>query len=250
MARQRFKLFSVLLTVSLGLLSGCATVQPLIRDFNIVSLQDETALGQKMSAEVAASMPLVSDPALNQKVNAIGSRLVAALPSKPFDYHFYVVKDPSPNAFTIPGGRIYIHTGLLQFADDEEELAGVMAHEIGHAQRRHPAKGLSRTYGLDYLSGLLFKENKNQLQQMTLSFAKGTLLKSYGREDEREADEVGFYLMQRAGYSPDGLIRFFKKLAKVSSGGPLPAFLSTHPPTPERIQRLEGLRSQNAVNRA
>ena len=225
------------------LASGCATLQPLIHDFNIVPLDQEKQLGQTMVKQIGAAKQLVSDPAPNQTVNRIGQKLVSALPSKEFDYKFYVVQDASPNAFTIPGGTIYVHTGLLNFVDSEDELAGVLAHELGHAYERHPAKGLSRSYGLDYLSSLVLKENKSKLKNMALQIAGGGILNKYGRDDENEADEIGYRLMSRAGYSPDGMILFFKKLERLSGSNGLPAFLSTHPATPERIRRLEALKT-------
>lgn len=241
---KRFSLH-LFLTLFLALQSaGCASIQPLVSNFNIVSIEDENQLSQKMSAEITKSMTLVTDSALNAQVTKIGNKLVSALPSKQFNYRFYVVQDASPNAFTIPGAGIYVHTGLFKLATSEGELAGVLAHEIGHAYERHPAKGLSRSYGLEYLSGLLFKQNKNQLQELALKFAKGGILTSYGRGDEREADDIAFDLLTKAGYSPDGLIIFFRKLQQISKGGNTPAFLSSHPPTPERIQRLESLKLQ------
>ncbi len=245
-ARQQFggqsiRLFLLLLPLAL---SGCAALQPLVSDFNIVSVDEENQLSQKMSAEIAKSMKLSADATLNQKVNTVGNKLVAALPSKQFNYRFYVVEEPSPNAFTIPGAGIYVHTGLFKLATSEGELAGVLAHEIGHAYERHPAKGISRQYGLEYVSGLLFKQNKNQLQQLALNYAKGGILNKYGRGDEREADDIAFDLLRKSGYSPDGLILFFKKLQQISKGSGVPEFLSSHPPTPERIERLEQLKLQ------
>jgi len=221
--------------------SGCAVLNPLVQDFNIISLSQERVIGQQMSEQVASELSLSSDPQLNQVVSSIGQKLVAELPHKDFDYRFFVVNDPSPNAFTIPGGYIYVHTGLLQFSDGPAEVAGVLGHEIGHAYERHPTKGMSRTYGIDALTGLVLKSNPTKLRSMTLQLAKGGVTSKYGRDDEREADEIGFYLAERSGFGTDGLLHFLRKLESLTSGSDTPAFLQSHPSTPERVAKLESL---------
>ncbi len=237
--RKKFsRIFTVL---GIFLCSGCAYLNPVIQNFNIVSVEEEKQIGEKMSAEVAKEMPIVTDPTLNLRVKQLGERLESALPQHSFDYQFYVVDDQTPNAFTIPGGSIYIHSSLLKFVDDDNELAGVLAHEIGHMYERHPAKALSRSYGLETLSNIIFKDNKSQIRNIALQFAGGSLLTKYSREDENEADLVSFYLTRRAGMPTDGLLRFLIKLNQLQSSGFSIPFMSTHPPTPERIQRLTAL---------
>lgn len=235
--------FLLLLTA----LSGCAYLEPVVQDFNVVSVSEEIQIGEQTAAEVRKQMQISQDPSLNSKVTAIGQRLVQALPRKDFAYAFYVVNDKTPNAFTIPGGKIYVHTGLLDFAKSEAEVAGVIAHEIGHAYQRHPAKGISRQYGVQTLSQILFRGNaaaQSQLKQIAVQIAKNSILTHYGREDEFEADEAGFYILRRSGQNVTGLLSFFSRLQQLQgSGSKLTAFLSTHPPTPERITRLKALES-------
>lgn len=223
--------------------TGCASFSPYAQDFNVISVAQEQEMGAQMAGEISKQMTLVSDAKLNQKVNQIGQRLVAALPDKQFNYTFKVVQDASPNAFTIPAGQIYVHTGLLNFVSDDYELAGVLAHEIGHAYERHPAKGMSRYIGVQTLSQLLFKDSQNRLGNIAINIAQNGALMKYGRDDERESDELGFYLLKRAGYPPDGLRRFLTKLDQLAKSGSGPSFLSSHPPTPERIARLKALES-------
>lgn len=222
-------------------LSGCAYVQPLVQDFNVVSVPAEIQIGREAARQVAGQIALSRDPAVTNRVRAIGERLVQALPRRDYDYEFYVVEDKTPNAFTIPGGKIYVHTGLLNFAASEAEVAGVMAHEIGHAYQRHPAKSISRQYGVETLSRLLFKGNQNQLQGIGLQIAKGSLSNYYGRGDEFEADETGFYILRRAGMPTRGLVSFFTRLQTLERRGSTLKFLSSHPPTQERIDRLRAL---------
>lgn len=228
-------------------LSGCAYLEPVVQDFNVVSVPEEIQIGEQAAAEVRKQMQISTDAALNSEVNTIGQRLVQGLPKKDFAYSFYVVNDKTPNAFTIPGGKIYVHTGLLSFAKSQEEVAGVIAHEIGHAYQRHPAKSISRQYGVQTLSQILFRGNaaaQSQLKQIAVQIAQNSILTHYGREDEFEADEAGYYILRRSGQNVTGLLNFFARLQQLQgSGNSLTAFLSTHPPTPERIARLKQLES-------
>ncbi|MDD5217366.1 MAG: M48 family metallopeptidase [Candidatus Omnitrophica bacterium] len=236
---QSIRFFLIVLLT--GCYAGCAYINPFIENIDMVSLSQEKQLSQQISTEVSKTKTIVNDPAKVDLVRRIGNRLVAALPRKDFDYQFYVVSDNTPNAFTIPGGIVYVHTGLLDFVDDESELAGVIGHEIGHAYDRHPTKTLTRAYGVTYLTNLLFKNDPNQFRKITLQLAAGGILTKYSRDEEREADDIGFYLLKKAGYPSDGLLRFFRKLDRAAGKQTIPAFLSDHPATQERIARLEAL---------
>lgn len=229
------------------LLGGCAYLNPVIQEFNIVSVEEEKAIGDQVAKEVAKEMQIVSDPEPNLRVRSLGERLEAVLPQHPFDYQFYVVNNQTPNAFTIPGGSIYVHTGLLKFVDDDNQLAGILAHEMGHMYERHPAKSLSRAYGIERLSNLIFKGNQQkQFRDIALGIAGGSLLLRYSREDELEADEISYHVMRRAGMPTNGLLRFLIKLNRLQGSGFQIPFMSSHPPTPERIHRLEMLERGNA----
>lgn len=236
---------TLLLAGSLLLFSSCEYVSPLIQDANIISIEDENIISKQMQAEVAQSMKLVSDPALNQAVDRIGNKLVNLLPQKQFDYQFYVVADNSPNAFTIPGGQIYVHAGLMQFVSDESELAGVLAHEIGHAYERHPAKAITRQVGLAQLANRVGGADANIIKQLTLKIVGTGALNYYSRSDESEADRIGFELLKKSGYKTDGLTRFLSKLEQLENGNQTPTFLRSHPPTPERVAALEALQAQS-----
>jgi len=219
------------------ILSSCAYIDPLIQDANVVSLADENQASQQMAAEVAKSMAVSQSPELT----ALGNRLVAALPQKDFDYQFFVVNNPEPNAFTIPGAKIYVHTGLYKLATTEDEVAGVLAHEIGHAFERHPAKSMTRQMGLAQISSKLASGNNAVIKQFALKIAGTGALNFYSRSDESEADRIAYDLLKRSGYKTDGLTRFLQKLIKLQNGRQTPAFLSSHPPTPERVAALEKL---------
>lgn len=223
-------------------LNGCAYVQSYISDVNAVPLGQEAEIGGAFSGEIAKEMEIVNDPVYTKRVQSIGQKLAAQVPHPDFPYRFYVVNNKVPNAFTIPGGHIYVHTGLFTLVQDDSELAGVIAHELGHAIERHPTKNLTRAYGAEYLTRFLTAKGSGPLQTMTLQLLKTGILTRYSREDELEADEIGYWLSRRAGFSADGLERFLSKLAKMETHSTLSALTSTHPPSAERVARLQELR--------
>lgn len=229
------------------LLSGCAVITPFVQEFNIVPVSQEIEIGERMHEQIASQMPLLTGTSMNQTLETISNRLVEVLPNQVFDYRFYVVRDPTPNAFAIPGGRIYVHSGLFDFVDSEDMLAGVLAHEIGHVYERHPAKAISRAYGLNRLSNILLDQSQGAIQNMALQFLEGAVLSRYSREDEREADKIAFYLLRRTRYDTGGLLRFLRKLQAESSPGSVPEFLRTHPTTQERIELLQSLQNQQVT---
>lgn len=241
MKPQKVFLAALFLSSSFFLM-GCETLNTLLGDINIVSVEQEKEIGATVDQEIRKTLPVADDPVLTPRIRSIGRRLAAGLPLKEFDYQFFIVKDKTPNAFTIPGGKIYVHTGLIDLAQSDDEIAGVIGHEIGHAYKRHPGKSLTRAYGAEYLSQLIFKDPSNKLGQIALQYAKGGLLARYSRQDEYEADEVGYSLIRKAGYNTAGLVTFLKRIQALESGGRTPLdFLRSHPPTPDRIARLESM---------
>jgi predicted Zn-dependent protease len=221
------------------LLSGCAYVEPFVQEINIVSVSEEEQIGESLAREIATELVFVEDRRVIHRIHTMGQRLLEGLPYRDFTYRFNVVRDETPNAFTIPGGRIYVHTGLIDFAKDDSEIAGVLAHEIGHAFERHPAKAISRAYGIDTLGRLLLKDPQSRFRTVALELAKGGFLARYGREDEYRADEISHLLVKKAGYPTDGLLRFLERLQSRQQGGFSIPFFRSHPPTPDRIARLK-----------
>ena len=220
---------------------GCAYLNPFVHSLNVIPVAQEKEIGTKLRGEVAKKLTLVSGEPLN-RVQAIGEKLAAVLPSRDFDYRFFVVDDKTPNAFTIPGGSIYVHTGLLAMTNNHE-LAAVLGHELGHALKRHPTRSMTRAYGVDYLAGLVLKTNKSQLKSIALQVAKQGILIKYGREEELEADAVSADLLRKAGLPTEGLISFLTKIQQLESKKPGLVFFSSHPPTAERVRRLQTLLS-------
>lgn len=228
---------SSLAVVLVTLLSfGCASGS----DFNMISIEEEWQLGNQLSQEVASQVRLNNDAAVNAYVRNMGQKIVARMPA-PFNqlpWQFHVVNDPAINAFAIPGGHIYLHTGLLTNADNASEVAGVMAHEIGHVVARHSTEQISRQYGLSMVAGLVLGQNPGVLQQLAAQIVAGGTMARFSREAERESDEIGIQGMAAAGYNPIGMATMFEELMEHRQGTPgrVEQFFSTHPLTEERVR--------------
>lgn len=209
-------------------------------DFNLISIEEEWQLGNQLAQDVARQVRLSNDSALNSYVSNMGNRIVQQAPA-PFNqlpWQFHVVEDPAINAFAIPGGHVYVNTGLIANSDNAAELAGVMAHEINHVVARHSTEQLSRQYGLSMLAGLALGQNPNQLAQLAAQLVAGGALARFSREAEREADELGIKAMAAAGYNPIGMATMFEELLEHRKGQPgrVEQFFSTHPLTEERAR--------------
>lgn len=180
------------------------------------------------------------------RINNIFNRLVAQTERKQeIKYRLEVVKDDSVNAFALPGGYIFVNTGLLSFAQSDAELAGVLGHEIGHIENRHSMKALYRTAGATVGWKVLMYRNqsKNKLNLNRLAGLSMTMVQlGYSREAEFEADRFGVELMQASGYNKQELINFWKRVESSSGGrnelNGIFKFFSTHPPLKERIDRI------------
>jgi beta-barrel assembly-enhancing protease len=222
------------------LLAGCATTGVNRGELNLVSLDEEWQLGQQIERELANQVKLVDDSAALAYVNTIGQRIVrqTELAGRPWEFH--IVADPSINAFNVPGGHVYVNTGLILAADNAAELAGVMAHEISHGVARHGTERISKVYGLQIGAGLLLGQNPSAVKQIATEIAAGGLVAKFSRDDEREADRLGVRYMHGAGYDPQGMATMFEELLSERSRRPssVERFFSTHPLSEERIQNV------------
>jgi predicted Zn-dependent protease len=241
--------------VTILLAAGCGTAGG-GSDFNLISIEEEWQLGAQLSQDIARQVRLSNDPTLNNYVSQMGQRIVQQTPA-PFNqlpWQFHVVEDPSINAFAIPGGHVYVHTGLIANADNAAELAGVMAHEISHVTARHSTEQISRQYGLSVLAGVALGQNPGALAQIAAQILAGGALARFSREAEREADELGIQAMAKAGYNPIGMATMFEELLENRKGSPgrVEQFFSTHPLTEERVRearkRADQLGSTGALD--
>lgn len=210
-------------------------------DFNLISVEEEWQLGQQLAQDIARQVPLNNDPVVNQYINQMGQRIVATTSMANLPWNFHVVNNNEINAFAIPGGHVYIHTGLINSASNASEVAGVMAHEIAHVLARHSTEQISRQYGLSVLAGLVLGQNPGMLQQLAAQIVAGGALARFSRAAEEEADTLGLQAMNEAGYNPRGMVTMFQKLMANRRGSPgaVERFFSTHPLTEDRIRATE-----------
>lgn len=234
-------------------IAGCA-VNPVTgeRQLSLISEAQEIELGRGAAAEVQGSIGLVDDAALQAYVNRIGTALAAESERPNLPWSFGVVDDPTPNAFALPGGFIFVTRGLLNLMDSEAELASVLGHEIGHVTARHSVTQISRQqlaqFGLG-LGGVLFPDLAPVGQ--ALGAGLQLLFLKHGREAERQADELGFNYARAEGYDVGEMADVFAALQRVGNRedrSPLPSWLATHPAPAERIEavkeRIAGLGPQ------
>jgi beta-barrel assembly-enhancing protease len=208
-------------------------------DFNLISVEEEWQLGNQLAADIARHVRVRNDP--TGYLDRVGQRIVSQTPYANMPWQFHLVDDPEINAFAIPGGHVYIHTGLINAARNSSEVAGVMAHEISHVVARHSTEQMSRQYGLQILAGLALGQNPGQIQQIATAIVAQGALARYSRDAETEADRLGARYMNDAGYDPRGMVTMFQTLiaSRQSRPGAVEQFFSTHPLTEDRIRRVE-----------
>jgi predicted Zn-dependent protease len=226
---------------------GCAmnpvTGQP---DFVLTTTEGERKIGEDAAQEVEQSMGLTQDPALAAYVEAIGKRLAQQSPRKDVEYQFYVVEMAEPNAFALPGGFVYVSRGLLTLSNSEDELAGVVGHEIGHVAARHSVRRMSAAAPFALVAGIaggavgLVSDSLGDAVATIPSLAGKAFLAPYSRQQEREADDVGVAIMAKAGWDPSGLSTFLQTLQRQEElqlgQSRQPDFFDSHPATPERME--------------
>ncbi|HXJ54918.1 MAG TPA: M48 family metalloprotease [Burkholderiales bacterium] len=211
-----------------------------------LSPQQERRLGESIVRDMRRDPQFIDDPELSEYLGTIGARLSQAMGARQ-DFEFFGVRDPTINAFALPGGFVGVHTGLLAAADTESELASVLAHELSHVTQRHIARmlGQQKQMQLPVLAAmaaalLLGRSRPDLAGGATAAVQAGAVSTqlSYSRDFERDADRTGLQALVAAGYDPRAMAAFFEKMQRsqrVSDDGTLPGYLRTHPVTTERI---------------
>jgi predicted Zn-dependent protease len=228
----------------LGLDTLLGAGEKLVTALRDISPAEEALIGRGMAAGLLGAAPLLDDPAAQRYVNQVG-RWCALQSGRPgMDWHFAVLDDPDVNAFAAPGGYVFVTRGLLGIAGSEAELAGVLAHEIGHVVARHHVEALRAQAARGLLGDIAGRALGGRVFDASpfISGGLGLLARGLDREDEFEADRLGVTIATRAGYEPYGLPRV---LLRIGQMGPraqgLELLTSTHPPATERLARLERL---------
>ena len=208
--------------------------------FDMFSPQEEVQAGQQATGEVSKQLPLLpdSDPVVKY-VQRLGAELAAHAPGEKWPYNFHVVNQKEINAFALPGGPVYVNLGTIQAADNEAELAGVMAHEISHVVQRHGTRQASKQMAaqlpLAILGGLMGRGALSQAAQLGISFGLGSYFLKNSRQAEKEADLLGTDIMYDSGFDPHAMAQFFTKIQQ-EGGSRAPQFLSDHPDPGNRVE--------------
>ena len=230
---------AVFLLVSAGTMAAAG-------GFNLVSLDQEWGMRDQLRSQVSQEMRLVKDPDALAYVNLVGRRIASQTPFGNRRWDFGIVNDKSVNAFNLPGGLVYVNAGLIAEADSLDELAGALAHEIGHGAARHGTQLMTRAYGYNAVAGLLLGRNPGQGKQILAQVVGAGVINNYSRTAELEADRLGVHYTYQAGYDPRGMVSLFQDLLQERSRRPtkVEQFFASHPLTEQRIQTVQAEASQ------
>lgn len=214
----------------------------------VLSKSDEAQIGRAIMRNIRASGQLVEDPQVNEYINEIGHRIASQTNDGEHSFTFFVVDDPTINAFALPGGFVGVHTGLLDATRTEDELAGVLAHEVAHVTQRHIARAVHANQRQSILSTAIMlgailagaAGAGSDAMQGAIAVAQGTAVQqqiNFTRSNEYEADRVGISALADAGFDPQGMASFFEVISSDTRPveSRIPEFLQTHPVTSTRI---------------
>lgn len=209
-----------------------------------ISQQQEVQMGVEYAQQINAQLPIIQDPELNRYINVLGDSIARLTSRGNLDWHFYIVDAQEVNAFAVPGGFVYVNRGLIQRADQMDELAGVLGHEIGHVVKRHTVKQMEKAQGANVgvtLACILTSICNSQIAGAAINIAGGAVFARFSRQDEAEADNEGFNNVVRAGISPVGIVTMFQKLIAERKSRPagVEAWFLTHPLEEDRITAVQ-----------
>jgi Zn-dependent protease with chaperone function len=211
--------------------------------WNLFSTQQDIEMGREVSREAESQLQILHDRQATAYIDSLGRQLAAHAPGPKYPYQFKIVNDKAINAFALPGGYVYVNRGAIEAADNEAQIAGVIAHEIGHVVLRHGTHQASTAYvaqaPLAILGGVLGSNSVGSvLAQLGVSFATSSLLLKYSRDAESQADLMGTQILHDSGYDSKAMVEFFEKIQAESKGRAV-QFFSDHPNPENRISNVQ-----------
>lgn len=227
----------------------CGIISP--KSVSGITIQEEEELSREFMKLILSHYEIIRDPLIVNYVNEVGQKILSTLPPQPFPYHFYVIKEDTYNAFATPAGHIFIYSGLVEAMDNEEELACILAHEISHVMCRHISQKIERAEKVNIatlagvVAGVLLGTAGASAAANAVTFgsmaAGQSYALAYGREDERQADQIGLNILRKAGYNGKGLISTLKKMRNKRwfDSNQIPTYLTTHPASEERMAYID-----------
>ncbi|HUO65207.1 MAG TPA: M48 family metallopeptidase [Terriglobales bacterium] len=238
----------VAMILAAGILAACETVPYTGRSqLQLISPQEESQMGAQAFQDIVGKAKLSNDVAASEMVTRVGKRIAAASGHPEYQWEYRLIQDDKQvNAFALPGGKVAVYTGILPVTKDENGLAAVLGHEIGHVVARHGGERISQQMGVNVvvetLAGLS-SGNPAVVQSVSALLGAGAsvgVLLPWGRAQESEADHLGLILMAKAGYDPHAARDLWVRMAELSKGsGKPPEFLSTHPSEATRVTQIE-----------
>ena len=242
------------ITLAVVIIYLCTALPPAFA----ITIKEEKKLGREVENVLHRYFDIVDDPIIAGYVSGIGNKLLAVIPSQPFEYKFYVNNEEVFNASAFPAGHIFINSGLLAALEDEDELAGILAHEIAHVVNRHLSQRIERSKKIDLatLAGIVAgvmigaaTGDAAAMQALTIGSAAAgqTASLAYSRENETEADQLGIQYMTKAGYNPEGLLAALKRIRSQQWFGSeqIPTYMTTHPALENRITWIDSWMATN-----
>ncbi len=232
------------LTLALALSAHADSRTQLKPGWNLFSPEQDVEMGREVAKQAERELSILNDRQATTYIDALGKQLAAHAPGgEKYPFQFKIVNDKAINAFALPGGFVYINRGAIEAADNEAQIAGVMAHEIGHVVLRHGTNQVSKAYlaqaPLSILGGVLGSNSVGSvLAQLGVGFAANSIFLKYSRDAERQADLMGTQTLYDTGYDPKAMVQFFEKI-QAESKGRASEFFSDHPNPENRISSVQ-----------
>jgi predicted Zn-dependent protease len=217
-------------------------------NFLLPSIEEDVRLGGQVAEEIENDpdqFPILDETEYSEAYTYLNNLLNYILTSgkvqykEEFVWDIHIIENDSVlNAFATPGGYLYVYTGLIKFLDKEDDLMGVLGHEVAHSDLRHTSKNIQRQYGINLLRQIISGKNPSQLEQIAVQIAGTAVGLSFSREFEEEADERSVEYLDKTPYACNGAFSFFQKLLDEGQAGGTPEFLSTHPDPEDRVEDI------------